>query len=371
MVDASELSAVVIDNGSGSIKVGISGDDCPRALFPTVVGKPKIPGIFVGMDQKDTYVGMEANIKVKDLNLSYPVQRGLITDWNDMEKIWHHCYFTEMRIPPEDNPVFMTEPSLNPRKSREEMIKRMFEVFQVHSFYVATQAVLALYSSGRMTGIVLDSGEGQTTAVPVYEGYPLPHAITRNELAGSDLTAHLLHSLKEKGVNLGEKPMELAKEIKESVCYVAENYETAKGGEASEGVFELPDKTKVSVGSACYEVPEIMFDPSKGRSALLGAVHLLHESVSKCDEDIRKEFYGNIVLSGGNTLMRGFTERLTQGVGALAGDAAVNVYAAPERKYAVWIGASILSSLRSFESMWITKADYEAEGEQIVHRRCF
>eukprot|EP01017_Pseudomicrothorax_dubius_P043766 TRINITY_DN7349_c0_g2_i6.p1 TRINITY_DN7349_c0_g2~~TRINITY_DN7349_c0_g2_i6.p1 ORF type:complete len:380 (-),score=85.75 TRINITY_DN7349_c0_g2_i6:346-1485(-) len=379
MSELTDNTAVVIDNGSGTIKVGISGDDTPRAAFPSVVGKPKIKGIFVGMDQKEYYVGLEAIQKSKDLDLSYPIQGGLIQDWEGIEKIWHHCYFNELRVPPEDYPVFMTEPPLNPRANREKMIKRMFEIFQVDSFYVCTQAVLALYASGRTTGLVLDSGEGATSSVPIYEGYALPHAIMKIDLAGKDLTKYLLSLLKRSGVNFSmysDRELEIAKDIKERCCRVAEDFDAAmKDTPESQGKeipYELPDKSIIKIGLPQYQCPEALFQPSKLERETVGIHELIFQSIMKCDMDVRRDFYRNIVLAGGTTMFRDISDRLTKNIGNLAPSTMpVKIDPPAERKFSVWIGASILSSLRSFESLWISKQDYQEVGDHIVHRRCF
>lgn len=162
--------SVIIDNGSGWIKAGFVGDDDPLAVFPTVIGRPKMPGIMVGMDQKDSYVGEEAETKKQVLNLKYPIEHGVVTDWNDMHKIWYHTFYNELRVDPKNCYVHMTDCPLNSKQNREKMIQIMMETFQVERFYVSVQAVLALYASGRTTGIVLDSGDGVTHTVPIYEG---------------------------------------------------------------------------------------------------------------------------------------------------------------------------------------------------------
>ena len=274
---------------------------------------------------------------------------------------------------PENHPVLLTEAPFNPRANREKMTQIMFETFNTPAMFVAVQAVLALYATGCTTGVVFDSGDDVSYSVPAYEGFALPHAILRLDVAGRDITDYLMKCLNEHGhcfTTSAER--EIIRDIKERLCYVALDYEKELRNYESNSIHEnykLPDGKVITIGPERFQCAEPLFKPSLLGVDSVGISQTIYNSIVKCDLDIQHELFANIVFSGGNTLYPCITERVQREVEGLAEpQTRVNVYAPDNRKYLVWSGGSILASLSVFQQMWVTKEEYEETGPSIISK---
>lgn len=326
---------------------------------------------MAGALEGDVFIGRKAQEFRGLLKIKYPIAHGIVTDWDDMERIWSHIYAEELGTLSEEHPVLLTEAPLNPRSNRDVAAQIFFDTFNVPALFISVQAVLSLYSSGRTTGIVLDSGDGVTHAVPVFEGFSMPHAIRRVDVAGRDVTEHLQLLLRKSGHHLHTTAeREVVRIVKEKCCYVALN--PAKEEKDSLGrteEFRLPDGNVIQLGPERFRAPEILFNPELIGQEYAGVHQVVVDSINRVDLDLRKSLFSNIVLSGGSTLCKGFGDRLLNEVKKLAlKDVKIKIYAPPERKYSTWIGGSILAGLGTFKKMWVSAEEYQ-EDPDIIHKK--
>ncbi len=364
---------VLIFRSQDSIKPGFAGQDAPRPSVPTIVGKPRgaLPGF-----RTDTYVGHEAQTKRGILAITHPIEKGIVTNFDDMEKLWHNVFYDELQINPEETAVLLTEPSFNPKMNRAKTMQIMFETFHTPQAFLASTAGLTALHCGRPTAVIVECGAGYTQAVPVHECHVLPYAARSQDVTGHDLTLYLHKILAE-----SNQPQQLSnlnqlqfKEIKEQLCYVASNFDhdmnTAASSNALEKVYELPDGQTLTLGNERFRCPEAYFQPSFLGKESSPIWEIAYNCIFNCDVDIRGSLYKNIVLSGGSSLFPGFYERFDYELQNMASWKQMKVIAPEQRGLAAWRGGSILGSLTTFKDMAVSYEEYDEVGPDI-HRKCF
>ena len=271
----------------------------------------------------------------------------------------------------EDHPVLLTEAPLNPRRNRDQTAELFFETFRSPALFFAPPSVLSLYASGRTTGVVLDIGDGSMHCVPVYEGHALPHSVTRSDIGGRDVTRQLQLLLRRSGMNFTTTAeAEMVKTMKEEACFVASTGATNDASEKeAKTQYQLPDGQAITLASERYQAPEVLFNPSVIGSEEAGAADVLVNSIMKSDIDLRSTMFSQIVLAGGSTLFQGFGDRMLYDVRSRSpAHTRIRISAPPERIYSSYVGGSILASLATFKSMWVTRAEYEEHGLGALHR---
>jgi actin-related protein len=294
-----------------------------------------------------------------------PIQRGMITNWDQIENIWHRIFYKELLVEPRDYAVLLAESPSNLRENREKIAEIMFEKFGVNGVHLANSAVLSLYASGRINGVVLESGDGASHAVPIFESRVLPHATLPIQFAGQDMTEHLAKILAKRGVSIEKN---IARRIKEEVCFIVLDSEKEVLTPALTREYALPDGEIIKLGAERFLCPESLFKPILNSSE--GVHQKLFDSIMKCGIDVHEQMFGNIICSGGNTMFPGIAERIGSEIKSLAvGSAKIKVIASPERIKMTWLGGSIMASLSTFKQQMVSKHEYDDIGPSVVHRK--
>lgn len=328
------IGTIVIDCGSDTCKAGFAGEPSPPFVFSVAENSH--------------------------------VNRGIVSNWQELESILHRVFETELKINPAEYSILLTEDPMNPRENRENTTQIMFETFNVSSFFLAIQSVLSLYSAGRTNGLVVDIGHGASHIVPVYNGYAIAHANAQFGVTGCDLTCYLDKLLSDRGISLTNAQL---RSLKENLCCVSQNY-SAELTKAEEIQFALADGETITVGHERFSCPEMLMDPSLAGFATDGLGKVISECISACNASISKHVYNNIILSGGSSLFAGLDQRLHSELVGLTGLQIRNVVAPRQRKFGAWIGGSCLASLPTFAGMVISRDEYNESGPSIVHRKC-
>jgi len=386
-MDSEGRKVIVCDNGTGFVKCGYAGSNFPEHIFPSMVGRPMLRSTAkVGdIEIKDLMVGDEAAALRSMLEVAYPMDNGIVRNWDDMLHVWDYTFGeTKMNIDPKDCKVLLTEPPLNPSKNREKMVEVMFEKYGFNGVFIAIQAVLTLYAQGLLTGVVIDSGDGVTHICPVYEGFALPHLTRRLDIAGRDITKYLIKLLLLRGYAFNASAdFETVRQMKEKLCFVGydihQEQKLALETTFLVEQYSLPDGRTVRLSGERFEAPEALFQPHLINVEGVGVAELLFNTIQAADIDTRPEFYKHIVLSGGTTMYPGLPSRLEREIKqlylerVLKGDASklskfkIRIEDPPRRKHMVFLGGAVLADIMKVkQDFWMTKAEYDEMGLQCL-----
>jgi len=399
MADKTPASNVVVsDNGTGFVKLGYAGENFPRHIFQSMVGRPQLRAeegdISKDIVIKPIMIGDEAASARQYLKCSYPISNGIVRSWDDMELLWQYSFGNKLGMGDyetgsfncEGNKVLLTEAPLNPQANKEKMMVNMFEKFNFDSMQLQTQAMLTLYAQGLLTGVVLDSGDGVSHIVAVYEGFVPPELIRRLDVAGRHLTTYLIKLMLLRGYSFNsQSDFETVRELKDNLCYVA--YDIAKERQLAMETtvvirsYKLPNGDTIKIGRERFEAAEALFNPVLVDCAQPGIAHLIFNMINDASMDLRRAFYSHIVLSGGSTMFPGLPSRLEKDLTQLYLDKVLEgkkkglkkfklrIEDPPRRKNLVFLGASVLGDImKTRKEFWVTKQVYEDEGKRAVHR---
>ena len=298
----------ICDNGSGFLKLGRPGQNFPECKISSVIGRAMLryDEIVDGIEIKSEMFGDETVKARAMLELKYPIEEGIVKNWDDMEKLWRYAFTRKLGIQEQDfgaSRIMLTEAALNPVDSRRKLAEVMFEAFGFEGMQVGIQAIFALSAEGYQNGLVLDSGDGVTHCIPVYQGFLLRPFVTRINMAGRHITNYLIKLLLLRGYAFNSTAdFELVRELKEAACYVScdlqKDRKIADETTALDKEFALPDGSLVRIGRERFEAPELMFRPDLQQHEFDGVSDLVMNTIQSCDIDVRKALYENIILSG-------------------------------------------------------------------------
>ena len=368
MEDSDGYANVIIDNGSYYIKAGLSGEERPRSVFNSCIGY-----IPYNDDKSKYFVGDKCMSMRDKLNINYPIEYGVVKNWDDMEKIWKHTFVNELAMEPEYHNVMLTTLPNSPKEHVEKSSEIMFEHFNAKGLYMEYPGILSLYSEGKFDGFSIDLGDMVSNFIPIIDGKYIPYNIIRFDIGGRDITEFVKNSIMHKIQKyLPNVQKDIIKEIKEKACYVALEFEEElKSVEPFD--YEMPDGEILTIKDERIRCPECLFKSSLIGKEDFNIVNICNDLIKKYNKNEQKILYNGIVLSGGNSMFKELTERLTREIKCSAPDSMmeeVHVIASPERKYSAAIGGMVLSSIETFKDKWVTKAEYEESGSNIIYKKC-
>ncbi|KAF9809297.1 hypothetical protein SFRURICE_015760 [Spodoptera frugiperda] len=346
-----EIGALVFDPGHHSLRVGYAQEDTPKADIPAVVGvgpathipepEEKVPDGNVTQSGGDLrhYIDVtELHVPRAGMEVHTYMKDGQVDNWDLFEKMLDYCYAKH-------HPALFTEAVWTTRPAREKLAELLFEKYQAPAFFLVKSAVLAAFANGKSTALVVDAGA--------------MNAAVRSPIGGDHLAAQAKHMLSNMHIQM--LPI-YSIQISES------QYEERQAASVPFTHYEFPGGYHQDFGPERFKLTECLFEPT------LGAPHLVCAAAAACDADARPALWGGVVACGGLAATPGWLERLAKDLAARAPSShRLKTTAAPnptERRFAAWIGGSILASIGSFQQMWISSQEYDEGGKGQLERKC-
>ena len=371
----------IIDLGSSEIKAGFSGEDKPSLIFKSFIGEPKYKDVFSSIYKENKeikqYIGEDCLKNIGLLKLHNPIKHGILVNEQEIIPLFNHIY-SKLGINTDErreHPLIITEPLLNPYSNREKIANSLFDYIGIPSIFFASQPILSLFSTSATTGIILESGEGVSQSCIIYEGYSLPNTYERYDFGGGDVTEYLKLAMKKKGYQLfNSNEYRLISDMKEKYCFFLPqkynlNVENVKKALNSKKInYYLPDGITVTLGDERILASEILFNPELIGKEYLGLSDIIFSSINKAEIQLRPKAFENIVLSGGNVLMRGLEDKMKEDIINKCNKIVkVNVSTVKEPQISCWVGGNIISSIDIFKKISVSKTEWEEKGSKILH----
>lgn len=411
-----DLGALVFDVGSHSVRAGFAGEEFPKVYFNNIVGR--YPDENNPKKKINIFESQVLNVPKEGVEIETCMEKGLISDWELFEELMEHVLTKRIIVEPEYHPILFAEQAWNHPEKREKLMEIMFEKFNIPAFYTAKNPVLACYANGRASGIVLDAGATHTTATAVMEGYVIKNAMITSPIGGHYIQQSAIKALQQ---SIEDKKFYLSYEVatkdelkptqivptftlKENIPNVTQswrNYQEARlvqdwirsvlqvsdmeyrqeeAAMRPHAEYEFPCGYKEDYGVERFRMPEPLFNPRMidNKSSMLGAAHLITTALHMCDNELRQALTSSTIIVGGNSNLNGFVDRVSSELTNKTPpqlkfkmvNAAQGSMQNHERRFGSWIGGSILASLPTFSTMWISKKDYADSGVKLVHQKC-
>ncbi|KAJ2997928.1 hypothetical protein HDV02_005023 [Globomyces sp. JEL0801] len=338
--------ALVFDFGSSLSKVGYAGEDSPKTVLPSYVGQVNDPS-----NTKTKVLGINQIYKSRqNMEIISPFDHdGLVNNWEAFENLWDYTYSDVLRVESKDHPLMFANRSWDTKANREKLCELAFEKYDTPGFYLGRSAVLSAFAAGRATALVIDSGASTTSVVPVFDGYVVKKAVQKAPIGGNYVSHQVKQYLRHMNVDLTPQ------------CLIDQRLpvDTAQPPQ-----FQRKDFTGITSSFVDFSI-EATLPQSVTIPQLIAA------SIGACDAELQTILHTNAVLSGGGTLMPGFSDRVFHELQRASPGGRIKIQAAgsaSDRKFGPWIGGSILASLGSFHQLWISKSQYEEIGSGVEKR---